>query len=217
MDKLRSELPSNQATNLLDASIPSTFNAPDMNIFNLNLSQQYQYEKSEHQVASKPFIFADSVTKKAGDVVSPTHDENPGVASSGKETEINNRHSSRRVTVRSENNKAVRRDVIFKIVIRSIKRWYTREFERKTGFYQLPKPKQKTQFRRLLKDFVKDQWQSLAPYLTSSEITFEQVIHYISFLVLPEIWKKTHAAIPYLDAYKAFHNTIYKYSHTRLR
>ena len=46
-----------------------------------------------------------------------------------------------------------------------------------------------------------------APYYTMEDLT-----HHIAFLVCPDIWKKTEGMKPYIPQFKAFHNTIYKYS-----
>ena len=54
------------------------------------------------------------------------------------------------------------------------------------------------------------------PYLRSHPeapyYSLQDLAHHIGFLVCPDVWKKQRGIKPYIPQFKAFHNTIYKYS-----
>ena len=108
------------------------------------------------------------------------------------------------------NSFSTRKDVVNKVLLRSLKRYYTNLFHKETGFNNMTKRAKKRNFVELVDEFmanrnlgILDHW-NYQRDLNHKSVTADHVQQYISFLISPELWKRTRDPSPYLSMFDTY-------------
>lgn len=115
----------------------------------------------------------------------------------------------------SESKLAVRSDVVNKTLLRSLKRYYTSEFEKVVKWNLHGKLINKDEIFDKLKKFTKEIYQNDARFNLPefSGVTIDDLIFYMGVCINPVFMKKCSSSSHDRNKYQNFYNCLYKYSH----
>lgn len=119
---------------------------------------------------------------------------------------------------------AVRKDVVNKTLLRSIKRYVTERFEDQSGIKKLSTSEQKEQFLALIEKFIHAYFSSYGQVLTiednpdeeESKLSQNGIKFIVGLLVNPNLLKSHFKSIKERTFFYLFQNLLKKYSHRKL-
>jgi hypothetical protein len=118
-----------------------------------------------------------------------------------------------------------RKDVVYKTLLRSVKRFYSTEFEIRTEYSTLTKSKQEKQWLKIIDKFTRE---IFAEYITPEKtqngeeketikgVEFEQISGFMLSLIIPSFIKRNLKNTDTFKTYDTFYEWLYRYSHKRL-
>ena len=118
-----------------------------------------------------------------------------------------------------------RKDVVYKTLLRSVKRYYSTEFETRTEYATLTKSKQEKRCLKIIDRFTRN---IFADYLTSEQnaegetkekikgIDFDLISAFVLALIIPSYVKRNMKHTETFKTYDTFYEWLYRYSHKRL-
>ena len=109
-----------------------------------------------------------------------------------------------------------RKDVVNKTIVRSLKRFYAREFEKLSGFKLIPWKEIKAVFLNLLKEHTSAIFADDVDFFRSKGISMEDLAYFMGILVSPDHYKSI-APAHMSELFGLFTGTLYKYSHSKNR
>ena len=113
------------------------------------------------------------------------------------------------------NRLAVRSDVVNKTLLRSLKRYYTSEFEKLVNCNLHGKIAQKEEVFEKLKQFTIEIYQNDDRFKLPEfkDVTMKDLIFYMGVWINPSFMKKWTGTPQERNKYQNFYNCLYKYSH----
>ena len=124
-----------------------------------------------------------------------------------------------------KNSLSSRKDVVYKTLLRSVKRYYSNEFEVRTEYPSLSKSKQDKRCLEIIERFTKSVFsEHLAkenPEDAESKETidgenFDLVSKFVLSLVVPSYVKRNLRNTQAYSTFDMFYECLYRYSHKRL-
>lgn len=121
-------------------------------------------------------------------------------------------------------NLSGRKDVVYKTLLRSVKRYYSSEFEEMTEYSSLTKSKQEKTCIEIILKFTRTMFsedvQSLNKEPSDDDtirgVNLRDVAMFILSLVVPSYIKRNLKSTPIYKTYDVFYECLYRYSHKRL-
>lgn len=113
---------------------------------------------------------------------------------------------------------AIRSDVVNKTLLRSLKRYYTAEFERQTQSKISTKSTQKEEVYQKIRDFTESIYQDEPRFGLSefNDVTMDDLFFYMGICINPQMMKKTTSTPQERSRFQNFYSCLYKYSHKKL-
>lgn len=159
----------------------------------------------------------------------PHKGRKPAKGSKKKEAEKKEKQLEEDVDEESESKSRLglsgRKDVVYKTLLRSVKRYYSSEFESRTEYNGLTKSKQEKRCMKIIERFTRD---IFAEHMRSekaeddqqkeyvSGIDFNDICSFILALIIPSYVKRNCRFTPTYTVYDTFYECLYRYSHKRL-
>jgi len=117
-----------------------------------------------------------------------------------------------------------RKDVVYKTLLRSVKRYYSSEFESRTEYQTLTKSKQDKKCGKIIDKFTREMFtgqltscsEGESEKLTINGVEFSEVASFILALIIPSYVKRNCRNTPTYTIYDTFYECLYRYSHKRL-
>jgi hypothetical protein len=159
----------------------------------------------------------------------PQKGRKPAKGSKKKEVEKKEKQLEEDIDDESESKSKLglsgRKDVVYKTLLRSVKRYYSSEFESRTEYNDLTKSKQEKRCMKIIERFTRE---IFAEYMKSEKAEDEQLKEYVSgidfndicsfilALIIPSYVKRNCRFTPTYTVYDTFYECLYRYSHKRL-
>ena len=133
--------------------------------------------------------------------------------------------AERKSEARSKSNLSGRKDVVYKTLLRSIKRYYTTLFEEQTDYASLSKSKQDKLCTKIIDQFVRRVFaHHLSQAVTENgekvdvinKVAVDLISSFILSLVIPSYVKRNCKGTKTFEIYETFYECLYRYSHKRL-
>ena len=113
---------------------------------------------------------------------------------------------------------SIRRDVLNKTLLRSLKKFLTEKFNQKTEFLSLNVKEKYEKFRFLLKDFVT--WYYVDILSDNNKQNYDELVEniyfYVGIMTYPSLIKRYVKKKEHIKFKKLYYECAYKYSHSKL-
>jgi hypothetical protein len=109
---------------------------------------------------------------------------------------------------------SIRKDVVSKTLLRSLKRFYTEEFSKR---FELSKSEKASSYLEKISSFCNEVFQEKTDLIRSWELSLDEIKDFMAIIVSPTHIKFTLQKESDLRLYKDFYSCLYQYSHRKLK
>lgn len=190
--------------------IPKVGKVPTNNITNAPQNTKSDKPEKCEKVESKPNVTKPHATKPAEKAHKPVEKKKE----TPKKAEVDNKASDDRSDTKSKQGLSGRKDVVYKTLLRSVKRYYSGEFESRTEYATLTKSKQEKKCLKIIDRFTRG---IFAEYLRTEKgadgqdhetikgVDFNEVSAFILALIIPSYVKRNLKHTPTYRTYDTFY------------